>query len=418
MRVLVIGSGGREHALCVALAADPQVTALVCAPGNAGTAMVAEQRAVDVANAAAVADLAAAVAADLVVIGPEVPLVAGAADAVRGRGIACFGPTAAAAEIEASKAFAKDVMAAAGVPTARAWVCTDAESVAERLAALKPPFVVKHDGLAAGKGVLVTDDRRAAERHAEGHRVLIEEYLDGPEVSLFCVTDGEAVLPLVPAQDFKRVGDDDAGPNTGGMGAYAPLPWAPDGLVDDVVARIIRPTLAELATRGTPFSGLLYVGLALTAGGPKVVEFNARFGDPETQVVLALLETPLAGLLYAAATGRLADHPPLRWSTGSAVTVVVAAAGYPGAARSGDVITGAELPGVLHAGTRRRQDGAVVSSGGRVLSVVGTGDTLAAARAAAYDRVGKIDLAGSHFRTDIGLRAMRGEVTVPRAIPR
>ena len=409
VRVLVVGSGAREHALCLALAADPVVTALVCAPGNAGTAMVAEQRPLAVGDPAAVAALATAVRADLVVIGPEVPLVAGAADAVRSAGIACFGPSAAAARIEGSKAFAKDVMAAAGVPTAASRTCSTPTEAAAALDQFGPPYVVKDDGLAAGKGVLVTADRAAALAHAEAcGTVVVEEFLAGPEVSLFCLTDGSAVRPLLPAQDFKRAGDGDTGPNTGGMGAYAPLDWAPAGLVDDVLATVVRPTLAELAARGAPFAGLLYTGLALTARGPRVVEFNARFGDPETQVVLALLETPLAGLLRAAATGTLADHPPLRWRDGYAVTVVLAALGYPDQPRGGDVLTGADLPGVLHAGTRRRDDGAVVSAGGRVVDVVAIGDTLAAARDSAYTLLGKIHLDGAHFRTDIAGTAAAG----------
>jgi phosphoribosylamine--glycine ligase len=413
--VLVVGAGAREHALCLALAADPAVTALVCAPGNAGTAMVAEQRPLAVADPAAVAALATDLRADLVVIGPEVPLVAGAADAVRAAGIACFGPGAAAARIEGSKAFAKDVMAAAGVPTAAARVCATPAETEAALDAYGPPYVVKDDGLAAGKGVVVTGDRAEALAHAAacGGRVVVEEFLDGPEVSLFCVTDGEAVLPLLPAQDAKRVGDGDTGPNTGGMGAYAPLPWAPPDLADDVVARVVAPTLAELRRRGTPFAGLLYAGLAMTAAGPRVVEFNARFGDPETQAVLALLETPLAGLLHAAATGRLASHPPLSWRPGAAVTVVLAAAGYPGTPRTGDVLTGADLPGVLHAGTRRREDGAVVSAGGRVVSVVGTGDTLAAARDEAYALLDRVHLDGGHARIDIAARASTGGVEIP-----
>jgi phosphoribosylamine--glycine ligase len=364
--------------------------------------MVAEQRPLAVQDPAAVAALAVAVRAELVVIGPEVPLVAGAADAVRERGIACFGPSAAAARLEGSKAFAKDVMRAAGVPTAGARVCSSAAEVEAALDAFGPPYVVKDDGLAAGKGVVVTPDRAAALAHAAGcGTVLVEEFLDGPEVTLFCVTDGTAVLPLLPAQDFKRVGDGDTGPNTGGMGAYAPLDWGPPGLVEDVLATVVRPTLAELASRGAPFAGLLYVGLALGARGPRVVEFNARFGDPETQVVLALLESPLAGLLQAAATGTLAAHPPLRWRDGYAVTVVLAALGYPDSPRTGDVLTGADLPGVLHAGTRRRDDGAVVSAGGRVLDVLGLGDDLAGARDAAYALLDKIHLDGGHFRTDI-----------------
>ena len=413
MRVLVVGSGAREHALCLALAADPAVTFLVCAPGNAGTAAVAEPRGVDATDPAAVAALASDIAADLVVVGPEAPLVAGVADGVRAKGIACFGPSAAAARLEGSKAFAKDVMAAAGVPTARARVCMTPEEAVAAIDAFGAPYVVKDDGLAAGKGVVVTNDRTVALAHAANcERVVVEEFLDGPEVSLFCVTDGEAVLPLVPAQDFKRIGDGDTGPNTGGMGAYAPLPWLPESVVDEVVNRVARPTVAEMARRGTPFAGLLYIGLAITSAGPRVVEFNARFGDPETQAVLALFETPLGGLLHAAATGALAAHPPLRWRPGFAVTVVLAAAGYPGPPRTGDVLTGAEQPGIIHAGTRRREDGAVVSAGGRVLSVTAIGDTLTAARERAYELLDKVELPGGQHRTDIALRASRDEISV------
>jgi phosphoribosylamine--glycine ligase len=413
VRVLVLGSGAREHALCLALAADPAVTSLVCAPGNAGTAAVAEQRGVDPLDGVAVARLAAELDADLVVVGPEAPLVAGVADAVRAAGIACFGPSADAARLEGSKAFAKEVMAAAGVPTAAARVCDSPAQVAAALDEFGPPYVVKDDGLAAGKGVVVTADREVALEHAAAcGRVVVEEYLDGPEVSLFCVADGHTVVPLLPAQDFKRIGDGDTGPNTGGMGAYAPLPWLPDHLVDEIVRTVAEPTVAELARRGTPFAGLLYVGLALGAKGPRVVEFNARFGDPETQVVLALLDSPLGSLLRAAATGTLAAQPRPQWRAGSAVTVVLAAAGYPGTPRTGDVLTGADQPGVIHAGTRRREDGAVVSSGGRVLSVTATGATLAEARRHAYDLVGSVGLPGGQYRTDIALRAERGEIAL------
>jgi phosphoribosylamine--glycine ligase len=274
--------------------------------------------------------------------------------------------------------------------------------------------VVKDDGLAAGKGVVVTEDRAAALAHAAAcERVVIEEYLAGPEVSLFVLCDGQAAVPLLPAQDFKRVGDGDAGPNTGGMGAYAPLPWAPPDLVERVMATIVRPTLGEMARRGTPYTGVLYVGLALTADGPKVIEFNCRFGDPETQVVLALLATPLAGVLLAAATGALAGRPPLRWRPGAAVTVVVASPGYPAAARTGGVITGADRPGVLHAGTARRAgDGALVSAGGRVVNCTATGADLAAARAAAYALVDQVVLADSHHRGDIALAAVQGRAAV------
>jgi phosphoribosylamine--glycine ligase len=406
VRVLVLGSGAREHALVRALSRDPTVGALACAPGNAGTTALAEPHPLEPADAEQVVALATRWGADLVVVGPEAPLVAGVADAVRAAGVACFGPSAAAARIESSKAFAKDVMAAAGVPTAHAEVVDNPARLAAALARFGPRYVVKDDGLAAGKGVVVTEDLEVARAHAlrlldGGHPVLLETFLDGPEVSLFCLVDGQTVVPLLPAQDFKRVGDGDCGPNTGGMGAYAPLPWAPPGLAAGVVARIVRPVVDELARRGAPFSGLLYAGLAITADGPAVIEFNCRFGDPETQAVLALLETPLAGLLHATATGRLAAVPPPVWAAGAAVAVVVAAEGYPGPPRLGDVLTGADAAGVLHAGTRRRSDGAVVSAGGRVLTVVGTGPDLAAAREDAYATVRAVHLPGSHHRTDI-----------------
>jgi phosphoribosylamine--glycine ligase len=411
VRVLLIGSGGREHAIALGLAADPSVDFLAAAPGNPGIARVAELHQVTATDPAAVAALAVEVAADLVVVGPEAPLVAGVADAVRAKGIACFGPSAAAARLEGSKAFAKDVMTAAGVPTALSYACTDEAAVRRALDDLGPPYVVKNDGLAAGKGVVVTDDRATAEKHAaDCGRVVIEQYLPGPEVSLFVVTDGTAAVPLMPAQDFKRLADGDAGPNTGGMGAYAPLDWAPHDLVPQVMREVVEPTLAEMRKRETPFAGLLYVGLALTPDGPKVIEFNARFGDPETQVVLALLDTPLGGLLKAAANGTLAGHPPLRWQEGAAVTVVVASKDYPAMPRTGDVIEGAERPGVIHAGTARRADGALISAGGRVLSVTATGADLAEAREAAYALVDGVRLDGAHYRTDIALGAVEDRI--------
>jgi len=412
VKVLVIGAGAREHALCRSLAADPEVTALACAPGNAGTAQIATNLPVEPADPPAVAALAKSWGADLVVIGPEVPLVAGVADAVRHSGIDCFGPSQAAAQLEGSKAFAKDVMAEAGVPTGMAHVCDTPEEAAAALDAFGPPYVVKDDGLAAGKGVVVTDDRDVALAHAAAcERVIIEEYLDGPEVTVLCITDGETVVPLQPAQDFKRALDGDGGPNTGGMGAYSPLPWAPHGLVDDIVTRMVQPTVDELHRRETPFVGVVYAGLALTAKGPRVIEYNARFGDPETQVVLARLRTPLAGVLRAAATGRLDLIEPLRWSDDSAVTVVIASEGYPAAPRTGDTIEGlvdaeaVEGAYVLHAGTAEAVDGSVVSAGGRVLSVTATGTDLRQARDRAYDAIARIDLKGSHHRTDIALAA-------------
>lgn len=408
----MIGSGAREHALALALRRDAAVTAVAVAPGNPGTAGVADQLAVDPMDPVGVAGLAGGWRADLVVVGPEAPLVAGVADAVRDAGIACFGPSAAAARLEGSKSFAKDVMAHAEVPTALARVCRSPLEVEAAVDALGPPYVVKDDGLAGGKGVVVTDDREAALAHGVtclargGEAVVVEEFLDGPEVSLFCLTDGRAVVPLVPAQDFKRLGDGDTGPNTGGMGAYSPLPWAPAGLVDEVMSRVAQPTIDVMRHRGSPFVGVLYVGLALTARGLRVVEFNARFGDPETQVVLARLRSPLGALLMACAAGRLADVPPLVWSPEAAVTVVVAAAGYPQAPRSGDRVDGLAAAGavdgasVLHAGTAVRDD-VIVTGGGRVLSVVGVGDDLPAARATAYRAVDLIELAGSQHRTDI-----------------
>ncbi|SEE63544.1 phosphoribosylamine--glycine ligase [Ruania alba] len=416
MKILLIGSGAREHALARSLAADPETTSLIVAPGNPGTAQIATTMSVDANSPDAVADLAREVRADLVVIGPEAPLVAGVADAVRAAGIAVFGPNGDAATLEGSKAFAKEVMAAAAVPTAMAHVCRTMDEVTSALDAFGPPYVVKDDGLAAGKGVVVTEDRQAALAHAQAcvgddrAGVVIEEFLDGPEISLFCLADGETVVPLAPAQDFKRLGDGDTGPNTGGMGAYSPLPWAPEDLVDEVVERVALPTVQELARRGTPFVGLLYCGLALTSRGLRVVEFNARFGDPETQVVLARLESSLATALHAAATGSLAQLPELRWSSGAAVTVVLAAHGYPGQVRKGDEITGTdaaeELAGVhvLHAGTATNDGGALVAAGGRVLSVVGQGEDISAARAAAYAGVERISLEGGQYRTDIAAR--------------
>jgi phosphoribosylamine---glycine ligase len=423
MRVLVIGSGGREHALVRALARDTDVTGLHAAPGNPGIAQIAEVHAVAPTDPASVTALAARTGADLVVIGPEAPLVAGVADAVREAGISCFGPSRPASVIEGSKSFAKQVMAAAGIPTAAARTCTTDAEVSLALDTFGPPYVVKADGLAAGKGVVVTSDRGEAAAHARAcGTVVIEEFLDGPEVSVFALADGTRAVPLQPAQDYKRAHDGDTGPNTGGMGAYAPLPWAPPGLAEETLSAVILPAIAEMRRRGTPYAGLLYAGLCLTAAGIRVVEFNARFGDPETQVVLDRLATPLGGLLNAAATGTLSDAPSLRWTPGAAVTVVLAAERYPGTPVQGDHIDGiAEAERVagayvLHAGTAASADGRLVSSGGRVLNVVGTGQDIATARSAAYQAAGKISMHGGWYRSDIAERAA-GELWTRPPIP-
>lgn len=419
-----MGAGAREHALVRSLLRDEAVTAVDCAPGNAGISQDVPVHAIVIDDPVAVTGLARELGVDLVVIGPEGPLVAGVADAVRAVGIACFGPDAAAARLEGSKAFAKSVMQEAGVATAQAVVCRDVDSVAVALDRFGAPYVVKDNGLAAGKGVVVTGRREVALAHAAAclaradTQVVVEDYLDGPEVSLFVITDGVVALPLLPAQDFKRALDGDLGPNTGGMGAYTPLEWLPAGFVDQVMAEVALPTINRMRERGTPFRGLLYIGLALTVTGPRVVEFNARFGDPETQSVLALLEDGLGGLLYAAATGTLADVGELSWTEGCAVTVVLAAEGYPDSPRVGDVITGIEAAiadprvTVLHAGTRLDEEGRIVSGGGRVLSVVATGANLLHACDAAYGAIESIHLRGSHFRRDIASRAVMGEINI------
>ncbi|MFC7376052.1 MULTISPECIES: phosphoribosylamine--glycine ligase [unclassified Brachybacterium] len=423
MKILVIGSGGREHAIIRRLAADRPAPELHAAPGNPGIGRLATCHDVAVGDLEAQVELARTLDPDLVVIGPEAPLVAGAADQLREAGFTVFGPSAAAARLEGSKSWAKEIMAAAGVPTAASVTVTAIDQLEAGFDRTNPlgdlPYVVKADGLAAGKGVVVTRDRSEATAHGRsvldaGGTVVLEEYLEGPEVSLFCLSDGTDVVALAPAQDFKRALDGDEGPNTGGMGAYSPLPWAPEGLADEVVRTVARPTIDELASRGIPFVGVLYCGLALTPLGVRVVEFNARFGDPETQVVLERLASPLAPLLLSAARGELAGADPLQWREDAAVTVVVASAGYPAAARTGDVISGiedAERAGahVIHAGTALGEDGRLVSAGGRVLTVVGTGADLTAAREVALAGAEAIELEGAYHRTDIARDAAEAQ---------
>ena len=407
MKTLVIGTGGREHALALALSADPEVTEVHAAPGNPGIGAVATLHEVDPMDGAAVAALASSLDIDLVVVGPEAPLVAGVADPVRAAGIAVFGPSGAAARLEGSKAFSKDVMAAAGVPTAGSRVCTTPAEAAAALDELGAPYVVKDDALAAGKGVVVTNSRDEALAHAAAcGRVVIEEFLDGPEVSVFAICDGRTARALPPAQDFKRIFDGGRGANTGGMGSYSPLPWAPPGLGDDVLATVVQPTLDEMERRGTPFVGTLYVGLALTATGPRVIEFNCRFGDPDTQPVLALLTSPLGGLLKAAADGDLGAVPAPTFAAGASVTVVMASAGYPESSSTGDVIVGTETldeetdVDVIHAGTTR-SDAGLVTAGGRVLAVRAVGADIADARAKAYEGIATISFPGAQWRRDI-----------------
>jgi phosphoribosylamine--glycine ligase len=425
-RLLVVGGGGREHALAARLAIDPQVDTLVMAPGNPGMAELGTCVPIAVDDIDGLVALAQREAIDLVVVGPEVPLVLGLVDALAAQGIAAFGPSRAAAELEGSKTFAKQVMDEAGVPTA-GWITTTDRDVARAaLDDFGPPWVVKADGLAAGKGVVVTSDRGVAEQAIDdalvagrfgdaGARLVIEEFLDGPERSLFAVCDGEDAVLLAPAQDHKRALDGDEGPNTGGMGAFCPVEGfsLDDPRVAALRDTVILPILRTLAARGTPFRGLLYAGLVDTADGPKVLEYNVRFGDPETQVVLPRLTSSLVDLLWAAATGSAATGDgvasvPVTFGDDAAVTVVLAAAGYPEQASSGEPITGtavaAALDGVhvIHAGTARTADGTLVTAGGRVLAITGTGPDLATARRTAYRGVADVHFAGAQHRSDIG----------------
>ncbi|WP_237194994.1 phosphoribosylamine--glycine ligase [Rothia nasimurium] len=424
MKVLVLGPGGREHAIIRALLKDPAVTEVHSAPGNAGIAQDVPVHAIDANNPEEALALATELAADLVVIGPEAPLVAGVSDTLRDAGFPVFGPSKPAALLEGSKAFAKEVMASANVPTAMAKVATNREEAEAALATFGAPYVVKDDGLAAGKGVVVTEDFDAALAHAEscfaaGGSVVIEEYLDGPEVSLFVISDGSTCLPLSPAQDFKRIFDNDEGPNTGGMGAYTPLSWLPEGFVEDVIEHVAQPTVDEMARRGTPFVGVLYCGLAATSRGIRVIEFNARFGDPETQAVLARLRTPLGGVLLAAAKGELPADLALDWDPRTAVDVVMAAENYPDTPRKGDAITGLDAANqrenvhVDHAGTAALDGEEIVTAGGRVLAVVALGENLTEAREAAYAGVRDIAWKGAQYRSDIALAAAENRIQIP-----
>ncbi|MGQ2914756.1 phosphoribosylamine--glycine ligase [Microbacterium aurantiacum] len=423
MRILVLGSGAREHAIVLALRGEDVAHEIYAAPGNAGIARDAEIVALDANDPVAVTAFANERHVDLVVIGPEAPLVAGVADALRERGIPVFGPGRAAAQLEGSKTFAKRIMDAAGVPTGRAVRTATLAEVEKALDDLGAPHVVKADGLAAGKGVVVTSDRQAALTHAAEYlpsgAVLVEEFLSGPEVSLFFLSDGDRVLPLSPAQDFKRLGDGDAGPNTGGMGAYSPLPWLAErfgseaAFVDLVTRDVAEPVIRQLDAEGTPFIGLLYAGLILTDAGVKVIEFNARFGDPETQVVLPRLVDPLSQLLLSAASGHLEDERRPVFSDRAAVTVVLASEGYPVAPQTGREITGtdaaASVDGVhlAHAATAD-DDGTLRATGGRVLNVVAVGETFREARTAVYTAVERIGLEGGQYRRDIAAAVAGG----------
>ncbi|MDO5672869.1 MAG: phosphoribosylamine--glycine ligase [Actinomycetaceae bacterium] len=456
MKILLLGSGGREHALALAIVRDPKVTALLTAPGNPGTASLGRNVNIDPTDSLAVVALAKEIGADLVVIGPEAPLVAGVADALRAANIPCFGPSKAAAQLEGSKAFAKEIMQAAGVDTAQSKACRTIEEAEAALDLFGAPHVVKQDGLAAGKGVVVTNDRQEALDHAQAcidaanamqssrtratqsqaqpsvklgesapaspssatpspanaaaqdaPALVIEEYLDGPEASVFCISDGKTVLALPAAQDFKRIGEGGTGPNTGGMGAYSPLPWAPSDLEDQVITKVAQPVIDEMARRGTPFVGVLYCGLALTSKGMRVIEFNVRFGDPETQSVVDRVTSSLPALLYAAATGTLDTSPAPTIAEAASVTVVLAAPGYPGTISTGGVIQGVgdaeytEDVHIIHAGTAIAEDGSLVASGGRVLAAVASGENIEAARAKAYTALEKIQLESGYYRRDI-----------------
>jgi len=423
MRILVVGGGGREHAIVWRLAQNPTVDRLFAAPGNAGIAREATCLQVSAEDVGAIVEVVESERIDLTVVGPEVPLVAGVADELAERGQRVFGPSREAARIEGSKAWAKGLCERHGIPAGRGEPFTDAHAAIAALDRFEPPYVVKADGLAAGKGVTVTDDREAAAAAiraslvdrvfgAAGQTVLIEEFLSGPEVSAFVLTDGREVLPLVPAQDFKRARDGDSGPNTGGMGAYSPPSFVDEAMGRRIHEEILRPTVEAMAAEGVRYTGVLYAGLVLTDDGPKVLEFNCRLGDPESQVVLPRLRSDLGELFLAATEGNLGNYK-LHWSPEACVTVVLASGGYPGDYSTGLEIRGIEraeeLDGVVvfHAGTSERR-GRVVTSGGRVLAVSAVGATVADARALAYEACSLISFEGMHHRRDIAAAAAEG----------
>jgi phosphoribosylamine---glycine ligase len=422
MRVLVVGGGGREHALTWKIAQSPLVEGIWCAPGNAGMAALAECVSISAEDVEALAAFAREKKIDLTVVGPEAPLVAGIADLFIARGLPVFGPGREAAQMEGSKDFAKQLMLEAGVPTGKAEVFTDYDAAEACIRNGRAPYVVKADGLAAGKGVIIAQDDRAAYEAlrtcfmdrsfgAAGDKVLIEEFLEGQEVSILCFVDGEDVLPMAPAQDYKRIGDGDSGPNTGGMGSYSPVPVLSADAYRHAVEEILRPTARALAGRGIDYRGILYAGIILTADGPKVLEYNVRFGDPATQAVLPRLESDIVETMLAVAEGRLAGES-LRWKDDPCVTVVIASGGYPSDYAKGYPITGLEEAGALagvtvfHAGTSSGDRGQVLTNGGRVLNVSAHGADFAAARARAYEAAGKIDFKDIYYRTDIALRTL------------
>jgi phosphoribosylamine--glycine ligase len=423
MKILIVGSGGREHALGWKLAQSPLVTEIMSAPGNPGLAALGRTFALKVEQAAEIAALAAREQVDLVVIGPEAAAAAGLADQLQMLGIPCFGPSRAAAELEASKAFMKEFSVRHGVPTAEYKVFDDAIRAKAYLGDREPPFVIKADGLAAGKGVVIAETRAAADEAINeilflrkfgtaGQRIVIEDFLPGEEASFFALCDGETAIPLIAAQDHKRAYDGDKGPNTGGMGAYSPAPVFTDTMRDLTMERIIEPTLRGMKEEGRPFVGVLFAGLMISADGPKLIEFNVRFGDPECQTLMRRMKSDLAPILLAAARGELASAAPIEWDTRPAVTVVYAAQGYPDEPLTGSVIRGLaqadQVEGVVvfHAGTRQDEEGNLRAAGGRVLNVTAIGDDLRQAVTRAYEAVARIDWPGGFCRRDIAWRAL------------